>query len=354
MPLKFYSNPFSAIPSQFCEVSVADRWAPLLTSPLSPIQAYARAARRASPPAARPRSTSPPPGAQRHGRARSAFLLTPAAWPLLLLPNSASARSAPPRHGPSSSSLPPSPRRAAPLRHGRAPEEEGNTPRVVWPPPAAAAPPPAAELAQARPHARAPSSGHRRREQRGGAAPRKEARRGEVSRPWRPEASRWAEVEAGRARAPPSSREGVVCAAAVEATPNRPGRRAMALLAGGGRGRVPPPQRASTVARPRPGGSGSRPLRARRTLLRSGSGRLPWKERRRGRPRATPDPAPARVGGEGGRGQRADGAPIQSPAREGEDRPRRWVRERRRGRGRSAGGRPASCLRAEREQGGRR
>jgi len=115
MPLKFYSNPFSAIPSQFCEVSVADRWAPLLTSPLSPIQADARAARRAPPPAARPRSASPPPGAQRHGRARSAFLFTPAAWPLLLLPNSASARSAPPRHGPCSSSLPPpgAPRRSA-------------------------------------------------------------------------------------------------------------------------------------------------------------------------------------------------------------------------------------------------
>jgi len=61
-----------------------------------------------------------------------------------------------------------------------------------------------------------------------------------------------------------------------------------------------------------------------------------------------------REGAEGGRGQRVGGAPIQSPAREGEDRPRRWVRERRRGRGRSAGGRPASCLRAEREQGGRR
>ena len=131
----------------------------------------------------------------------------------------------------------------------------------------------------------------------------------------------------------------------------RPGAAATRSLHRRPHGDAPP---AEAVARPRPGGSGSRPLRARRPLLRSGSGRLPWKERRRGRPRATPDPASARVGGEGGRGQRVGGAPIQSPAREGEDRPRRWVRERRRGRGRSAGGRPASCLRAEREQGGRR
>ena len=98
------------------------------------------------------------------------------------------------------------------------------------------------------PSSRRPARTHARRAPGTGGGSREGARRGEVSRPWRPEASRWAEVEAGRARAPPSSREGVVCAAAVEATPNRPGRRAMALLAGGGRGRVPPPQRASTAA----------------------------------------------------------------------------------------------------------
>ena len=93
MPLKFYSNAFSAIPSQFCEVSVADRWAPLLTSPLSPIQADARAAplrppparaaprlrpapsamavRAAPPPGDRSSSTSVPPDAQHHGRTRA-------------------------------------------------------------------------------------------------------------------------------------------------------------------------------------------------------------------------------------------------------------------------------------------
>jgi len=83
MPLKFYSNPFSAIPSQFCEVSVADRWAPLLTSPLSPIQADARAAPLRPPPAraaprlrpARSASARRPLG-QHFGTARR-----PAPWP---------------------------------------------------------------------------------------------------------------------------------------------------------------------------------------------------------------------------------------------------------------------------------
>ncbi|XP_039815135.1 translation initiation factor IF-2-like [Panicum virgatum] len=120
--------------------------------------------------------------------------------------------------------------RAAPLCHGRAPEEEGNTPRVVWPPPAAAAPPPSSRAragppALTRAELRSPAEG----------------------------AERW------RLRIRPPAMEG-----------KEEGPAARHSRSGVGEGG------------------------------------------RRGR-----------EGAEGGRGQRVGGAPIQSPAREGEDRPRR-------------------------------